>query len=349
MFKKALAMMILLTSCESQQDADCCCDCFWLDAGTCVDDVVVDETIDTDSETERQTEIDSSFIDASATGEKMSDFGTDYVRDTGEDTEYNSETVSDHGNNDDSNYHTDINYRTDSDSGEDTGTDILVVDIDTESTTITEAGTDGDYHTDSDSDTELLSSVDAGEVDTETEPEDAPSPRWALRDRFGEPVDGLFYPSPYGEPVIFWEQEPECIIVSYFEQTKISLYYNLDTGRPEDCEMPLENNDSWHLAPSIYFVGPECSGVGYYGYHAPGSDSYYSLPLSVVRINDEFWYIDGEPDHLDIEKYYFWNESSTECTEIDNVSSLAFWRYKRVPDWVLAILPDPPYTLKIEY
>jgi hypothetical protein len=219
----------------------------------------------------------------------------------------------------------------------------------------TDADTDIDTDADADADTEAECSCEPGpkgdpglqgepgiqgEPGPQGEPGigiDFPNPHWILRDKDGNPVDASIYPySAFNHDYKRFESNGNCVHVSNFGDSRpIAIPYDLATGDATECA--TYKYSTWHDASLVYYLDSNCSNKKYY------PNSYGVVPV----ISDILYYPGGI--ETDSSTYYTWNNATSTCNPIPNITNLKFYEYIPVPDWVVNLLPDAPYTLSMEY
>jgi hypothetical protein len=191
---------------------------------------------------------------------------------------------------------------------------------------------------------------DASDNQSSLDENDIPMARWVMWDKDENPVDSIIWSLWNDQPNRFGEINPSCIYLSYIGDTRIGMYFDLKTGRSENCEYsPVVNYDSWAENSSTTFLDPSCLGDPYYPYHQHGTKQGSAYPSAVTRVQGVFYFVENEPDIIDPKYYYRWNSTTKKCMEIANSDGLDFWTFKTVPDWVLDILSDAPYSITLEY
>lgn len=179
-----------------------------------------------------------------------------------------------------------------------------------------------------------------------TDDEDPRQPHWVLRDRYGVAIDALVAPTPRGfaigvpglltAPVEdttprFGKVAYPCVRIEYLGNDHLNFEYELASGRPEPCA----RSEFASLSQMSVFTDPRCAG-----------EAYAQCCMDPFLSNGTFYYVEGPPLREDVEPTYSWDWDGT-CQETSVPKDLHHFR--SVPDWVINALPDPPYTLTLEY
>jgi hypothetical protein len=169
------------------------------------------------------------------------------------------------------------------------------------------------------------------EFETETK---LPNLKFILWDKFGEPVEASI--SPSWEKQRFGEvKDKKCIYLYYLKQREIGMYFSLKTGRPEDC---IDENEKINYKTDLFFYKDKyCS-----------SFAYYPTGGLISFIENVFYYTYGTSSVL-LDVYYK-KTTEGECKEyINNNNYGFFYKWGKVPDEILKMLPDFPYSITGQY
>lgn len=184
------------------------------------------------------------------------------------------------------------------------------------------------------------------------------APRWVLRDSDGIPVRATVEPRCGRGDVPVW-QEHRCLPVDFgptasfpcvriidHEGRFLNLQYDLATGLLEPC---MRSGD-WKIDFSElgFFVEDGCQGGAYTAVSISdfmGDD--FTGTRRLVFVDDEIWYMSPSKCLEHIKAWTWTILPPEECIlASENASGCA---YQLVPQWVRELLPNPPYTLDVEY
>lgn len=173
-----------------------------------------------------------------------------------------------------------------------------------------------------------------------------PRGTWVLRDADGDAVQAIVSPSDvppnYGYVERFTSGEPPCVWIGHLGSQRLEIAFELATGAPEPCVS--YRYGAWRGGLfSDFFSDAGCTMPVFPG--ALGGQR--SAP--VLSVGGTLYYVGGTPDAVAPAQYYLWQEGTSTCSAITNTNGNNLWRWKPVPDSVLNALPNPPYTMAIEY
>jgi len=184
--------------------------------------------------------------------------------------------------------------------------------------------------------------------------------RWVLRDKDGVRVQALVEPRcgadldvntplPRCLPLEF--DSPNnfpCVRVIDHEGRFLNFLYDLKTGTIGPCAykgalLEAFPHTPWSKIQGASFTNGECQGTAYTStYDALGSATFTSPRLLFFAASD-MWFV-SEKGCLDAE---FWWVNQGVC--VGPTSARLLCPVVVVPDWVKNLLPNPPYTMSVEY
>jgi hypothetical protein len=187
-----------------------------------------------------------------------------------------------------------------------------------------------------------------------------PAPRWVLRDRDGQRVQALVEPrcghGPYAPSLndcisvdFASESDFPCVRIIDHEGMFINLQYELKTGRLEHCQgrqIGSVDDSFGVLSGIVRYLDKDCTGQKYV--RAGGGVGYHDPQFTVAR---DLYLADGDPWYASgkgcLEYTATWNKSGDGTC--GNSSTTDICPFERVPTWVQDLLPNPPYTMDVEY
>lgn len=197
--------------------------------------------------------------------------------------------------------------------------------------------------------------VDAREACTYT-----PAPRWVLRDKFGEPVKAMVeprcgqwsdaksrddcFPLDFGSSNDF-----PCVRVIDHEGRHINLQFELSSGLIGPCQGGGTDDHSleWKKDLDAMYLNETCEGEPMTGSYSQGGYFHFTRARGVFFAENDVWYASEEICAGDA-PYWKWDALSQTCAPpaqfVDDPCVV-----KRIPDWVEDLLPNPPYTMGVEY
>ncbi len=182
-----------------------------------------------------------------------------------------------------------------------------------------------------------------------------PAPRWVVRDKDGNRVQALVEPRcGHGQNGESWSRchpvDPAslnnfpCVRIIDFEGKFINLQYDLMTGQIGPCQENQDLNQDWATL-GVSYINDKCEGDRYVLGGWPGFGSpEFTKTRTLYYANGEMWY-PSEAGCLDDAPT--WGISSNKC--VGPFPSPRQCPLLPVPQWVKNLLPNPPYTMEVEY
>jgi len=209
------------------------------------------------------------------------------------------------------------------------------------------------------------SSVPANEpgVDARGACDYTPAPRWVLRDKDGQRVQALVEPR-CGQgsnasadsrclPLDFGTSSSfPCVRVIDHDGRYINILYELTTGLIEPCQGGLDGelDSEWKKDRNARYLQPGCEGDPYAVLGEEGSFSPESLNGRSVRyVEGNFWYLSESSCVERDTSHWQWNSFDQKCVEVLPPYIPALCVFRPTPEWVHTLLPNPPYTIAVEY
>jgi len=187
------------------------------------------------------------------------------------------------------------------------------------------------------------------------------TPRWVLRDKDGnrmpaqvEPRCGHWSDSTSQEqcdpPEFGSSGHFPCARVIFWEDRYVNLQYDLKSGTIGPCMSGnLNGSESVRdLAPfGFNHVDDKCEGVLFRETLGGGNVTYdiYRDARDVFRAEGKDWYVSSE-GCLDPGPCRQWRANTGECVE-DFCARIC--PLKPVPSWIYELMPNPPYSMTVEY
>lgn len=185
-------------------------------------------------------------------------------------------------------------------------------------------------------------------------------PRWVLRDRDGVRVKALVEPRcgytkdskdrclplDFDSPNSF-----PCVRVVDHESRYINLAYDLVTGQIGPCNYDPTNPEV-HISSSFseqvgfYFLNDQCQGAAYAVTVGAGGSTFL-YPRYVYYAEDDMWYVASEGCDETLKTPFWGTLGGNVCSGPSAGARMC--PFKVIPDWVKELLPNPPYTLDVEY
>ena len=185
----------------------------------------------------------------------------------------------------------------------------------------------------------------------------APAPRWVLRDNNGHAVQALAEPrcGTFSDaesqtrclPLDFGSSSGfPCVRVIDHEQRYVNLEFDLLTGQIGPCHGGdfADIDADWSTLP-VRFVNAQCQGERYQpvgkgsGYHNPE----FTRPRELLFGLGELWF-SSEQGYLPDTTPSWYGTNTCDLGDPRGLGPL-----KVVPEWVQNLLPNPPYSLAVEY
>lgn len=187
-----------------------------------------------------------------------------------------------------------------------------------------------------------------------------PAPRWVLRDKDGARVQALVEPrcGPVGDskgqclPLAFGPSGSfPCVRVIDHEGRYINLLYELATGLIGPCTLIDEDDldKKWKVDRGALYLQDGCKGEPYTrsAHMADYGSPEFTRPRTVEYADGNFWY-QSELSCFDVETpQWEWLAELQECYVPPQFFDVCV--YKPMATWVHELLPNPPYTLEVEY
>jgi len=186
----------------------------------------------------------------------------------------------------------------------------------------------------------------------------SPEPRWVLRDRDGVRVQALVEPrcgqwsdseaTARCRPLEFDSPNSfPCARVVDHEGRYLNLLFDLQTGKLDPCmftaDMAGDINLPWNEIPGAAFTNAECAGTAYSNLYDELGSSNYTRAHTIWFADGDMWLV-SEKDCL--VSNFWWSDFGT-CKGPGGLSRRC--PLVVVPDWVKNLLPNPPYTMSVEY
>lgn len=186
----------------------------------------------------------------------------------------------------------------------------------------------------------------------------SPEPRWVLRDRDGVRVQALVEPrcgqwsdseaTGRCRPLEFDSPNSfPCARVVDHEGRYLNLLFDLKTGKLDPCMFTADKagdiNQPWNQIPGAAFTNAECAGTAYSNLFGEIGSIDYTRAHTIWFADGEMWLV-SEKDCL--VSNFWWSDFGT-CKGPGNLSRRC--PFVVVPDWVKNLLPNPPYTMSVEY
>lgn len=191
--------------------------------------------------------------------------------------------------------------------------------------------------------------------------EPPPAPRWVLRDRDGAPVSATVEPRCGQEgnaeswtrclPLDFASPNAfPCARVIDFEGRHVNVLYDLASGQIGPCQGGVYSDitKDWDEVGLDLYTNAQCAGDRYaqvylgYGYYEPR----FTRSREVHFVAGQMWYV-AEDGFLPASQAWYHDMDTQEC--IDLVAPQSLGRLVPVPSWVAELLPNPPYSMRVEY
>lgn len=196
------------------------------------------------------------------------------------------------------------------------------------------------------------SSAIPGQIPEGEQCEFVPAPRWALRDRDGNRVQALVEPRcGDGFDAESWSRcnpvDPgsssnfPCVRIIDHEGNFINLQYDLESGQLGPCRNHVIHEDL--LSLGAVYLNAECEGTSYAGPGSSGGHPQFTTTRVIRFTVDDIWYM-SEPGCLE-EDVPVWG--GVNCEGPFKTGRIC--PVRPVPDWVKNLLPNPPYTMAVEY
>lgn len=182
------------------------------------------------------------------------------------------------------------------------------------------------------------------------------NPRWVLRDKDNNRVQAMVEPrcghGPFGES---WTRcnpldpgastDLPCVRIVDHQGSYINLQYDLASGQLGPCQGTESNDDPDADLDSLgYFLNDKCDGDQFRHQEDPLLEPEFVRARTVYYAAGEMWYLAEEGC---IGTADTWARGGNKCYGQPLQYSLCPLRV--VPQWVKNLLPNPPYTMAVEY
>lgn len=180
----------------------------------------------------------------------------------------------------------------------------------------------------------------AGAAAQEPAADGLPRPHWVLRDKSGAPVEADVQ-AGYGFSTVGFGSKPDCVSITHAGQRRIGLAYMLDTGKialSNECMQGSVTAEqaTWRPGSVWIFSDATCETPITYG------------PYYTVAIGGKLYHsATGAPQVPST--IYRWNADHATCDPAANASGVRYWAFAPVPQDVIDLLAQPPYTLELAY
>jgi hypothetical protein len=168
-----------------------------------------------------------------------------------------------------------------------------------------------------------------------------PRAHWILRDKAGTPIKAEVYPALPATSPRFIEAAPSCASVNYLGTRNIGLYYVLATGKlskyPECPGGILSTTASWRDYAGTYYMDSGCSGA-----------AYTNSSVMTAMVNGVVYYSDPSSGS-NVSSYYTWSASTSMCTKTTPTNGATIYPFKLMPDDIINLLTNPPYSMELVY
>jgi len=190
-----------------------------------------------------------------------------------------------------------------------------------------------------------------GQITEGEQCEFVPAPRWALRDRDDNRVQALVEPRCGDGDAESWSRcnpvDPgsssnfPCVRIIDHEGDFINLQYDLESGQIGPCRGQVIYEDLLSLGAE--YLNAQCEGTPYASAGSSGGFPEFTTTRVIRFTVDNIWYV-SEPGCL--EDVLVWG--GVNCEE-GPFKAGSICPIRPVPDWVKNLLPNPPYTMAVEY
>lgn len=187
-----------------------------------------------------------------------------------------------------------------------------------------------------------------------------PAGRWVLRDKDGARISAKVEPRCGQTPDAASQQDclPSdfgpgnnfpCVRVIDHEGRYINVQYELATGTIEPCHSPPDEFEtSWKKLGAAY-EGPACGGAPYREtYHGGGYfDPEFTRARDLAAREGSVWYLSEKSCHEEGTELWHLDLDTEQCVKFSDEFQRCV--LDTLPDWVHGLLPNPPYSLAVEY
>jgi len=193
--------------------------------------------------------------------------------------------------------------------------------------------------------------------------DNTPAPGWVLRDKDGQRVQALVEPR-CGQssnltvmnrcrPLDFGASSNfPCVRVIDHDGRYINILYELSTGLIEPCQggygsdIDAKWKEAGNLSPR--YLGADCAGDPYGDLDRSKYSPEQLRARAVYRAEGNLWYPSESSCFERDTPVWTWDPGSHTC-QANGASSSALCVFRPTPDWIHTLLPNPPYTMAVEY
>lgn len=182
----------------------------------------------------------------------------------------------------------------------------------------------------------------------------SPEPRWVLRDKDGARVQALVEPRCGSEtpdrcrPLEFDSPNSfPCARVIDHEGRYLNLLFDLESGKLEPCMPPVSEFEMtlpWNKITGAGFADAQCAGTAYSNLWLELGSPEFTTAHKIWVADGDLWLVSGENCLV---FNFWWANQQGECESTGGLSRRC--PFVVVPDWVKNLLPNPPYTMSVEY
>ena len=186
------------------------------------------------------------------------------------------------------------------------------------------------------------------------------APRWVLRDKDGARVRALVEPrcgraanASAGAGCLQLDFDTldtyPCVRVIDHDGAYINLQFELQSGQLGPCQGGdfTDINTSWKQTglALVAYANDKCEG-DLFVWKGDYSYSEFTEAGTLYFADGDAWYVSEKGCINDSVKQWGWSTKSNSCISLLPVSSCPL---RPVPAWVQNLLPNPPYTMAVEY
>jgi hypothetical protein len=143
-----------------------------------------------------------------------------------------------------------------------------------------------------------------------------------------------------------------CVRVVDHESRYINLAYDLATGQLDPCmyseKAHGDMSKPWSEHLGLAFLNDQCKGPAYTGVVGAGGGAHLQA-RGLYYAENNMWYVpEFGCDETLMTQVWVTNNVGDPCTG-PIVANVRLCPFQPVPDWVKELLPNPPYSLAVEY